>query len=302
MHGNPKLSLGEIRDGFHRELATSVLHIRGHRNVRGTEVPVYNNADKDNDQSVDLAARIAAMMPVASAEAQRGTKAGTAFERAVRRFIDEGNAALMGVCPWQLRSSADKPISRFSQYAHLDEVQAAIKANPELESVVGGDYLVKPDIVVWRDPIDPHAVNRAAGTDLFGENFVSRSPAIKKADSSTHHPILHASVSCKWSIRSDRSQNTRTEALNLVRNRKGRTPHIVAVTMEPMPSRIASIAIGTGDIDCVYHAALDELVVAVESGAEEHGSSWVRAQKRLATMISSRRLRDIGDLPLDLLT
>ena len=45
-------------------------------------------------------------------------------------------------------------------------------------------------------------------------------------------PILHASVSCKWTLRSDRSQNSRTEALNLIRNRKGHLPHIVVVTAD----------------------------------------------------------------------
>ena len=46
------------------------------------------------------------------------------------------------------------------------------------------------------------------------------------------------------------------------RNRKGNLPHIVVVTGEPMPARIASLALGTGDIDCVYHFALYELVDA----------------------------------------
>jgi hypothetical protein len=65
--------------------------------------------------------------------------------------------------------------------------------------------------------------------------------------------LLHAVISCKWTIRSDRSQNTRTEALNLIRNHKGNLPHIMAITAEPLPTRIASIALGTGDLDSVYH-------------------------------------------------
>ena len=35
-------------------------------------------------------------------------------------------------------------------------------------------------------------------------------------------------------MRSDRAQYSRTEALNLIRNRKGRLPHIVVVTGEPL--------------------------------------------------------------------
>ena len=106
--------------------------------------------------------------------------------------------------------------------------------------------------------------------------------------------ILHASVSCKWTIRSDRSQNTRTEALNLLRNRKGHTPHIVAVTAEPLPTRIATLALGTGDIDCVYHFALPELISAIEQADKQDQLDMLMA------MIEGRRLRDISDLPFDL--
>jgi hypothetical protein len=85
-------------------------------------------------------------------------------------------------------------------------------------------------------------------------------------------------------MRSDRAQNTRTEALNLIRNRKGKTPHIVAATMEPMPTRLAFIAMGTGDMDCVYHAALYELEeAAAESGNEDQAET-------LPTLVSGRRL------------
>ena len=52
--------------------------------------------------------------------------------------------------------------------------------------------------------------------------------------------------------------------MNLIRNRKGHLPHIVVVTGEPLPSRLSSIALGTGDIDCVYHFALEELINAVD--------------------------------------
>ena len=95
-------------------------------------------------------------------------------------------------------------------------------------------------------------------------------------------------------MRSDRAQNSRTEALGLIRNRKGHLPHIVVVTGEPLPARISSLALGTGDIDCVYHFALNELVETVkEIGAED-------SMEMLNILITGRRLKDISDLPLDL--
>ena len=108
--------------------------------------------------------------------------------------------------------------------------------------------------------------------------------------------ILHASISCKWTLRSDRAQNARSEGLNLVRNRKGRLPHIAVITAEPMPGRVASLALGTGDIDCVYHFALYELRKALVDQKREE------TLDTLDMMIEGKRLRDISDLPLDLVT
>lgn len=82
--------------------------------------------------------------------------------------------------------------------------------------------------------------------------------------------------------------------MNLIRNRKGHTPHIAIVTAEPYPQRIASVALGTGDIDCVYHMALPELEIA----AKEYDNPVVIDM--LDTLIAGKRLRDISDLPFDL--
>jgi len=61
-----------------------------------------------------------------------------------------------------------------------------------------------------------------------------------------------------------------------------------------LPSRLASLCLGTGDIDCVYHFALHELVESIESIDAQD------AAELLDTMIQGHRLRDISDLPLDL--
>jgi hypothetical protein len=69
----------------------------------------------------------------------------------------------------------------------------------------------------------------------------------------------------------------------------------VAVTAEPLPGRLASLALGTGDLDCVYHFALVELQETVASLEMEE-----EAKQMLSDLIQGRRLKDISDLPLDL--
>jgi len=52
--------------------------------------------------------------------------------------------------------------------------------------------------------------------------------------------------------------------------------------------------LGTGDLDCVYHFALNELKEAVsEIGNQDQ-------MDMLNTMMEGQRLRDISDLPFDL--
>ena len=68
----------------------------------------------------------------------------------------------------------------------------------------------------------------------------------------------------------------------------------MVVTGEPTPSRLSSLALGTGDIDTVYHFALPELIEAT------HASGNDEAMRTLDTLINGQRLRDIADLPLDL--
>ena len=149
--------------------------------------------------------------------------------------------------------------------------------------------LIKPDIIILRETEEDAQIN--AQERLVDESTTNLA-SLRKANGGKS--IFHASISCKFTMRSDRAQNSRSEALNLIRNRKGRTPHIVVVTAEPLPSRLASLALGTGDLDFVYHIALPELVAAVN----KRGSA--DSKESLKIMIEGKRLRDISDLPLDL--
>jgi hypothetical protein len=174
----------------------------------------------------------------------------------------------------------------------LQRILDANRQNREFRTAFSSDYLVLPDIVVGRAPVSAAEINQIENLLEPGSPLASHTPL--RAENNDGQVILHASISCKWTIRSDRAQNTRTEALNLIRNRKGNTPHIMVVTGEPMPTRLASLAMGTGDLDCVYHMALNELDAAASAAGDES------QLEMLELLVSGRRLRDISDLPFDL--
>ena len=213
---------------------------------------------------------------------------GTVFEDICLSFLRDCFGMLAPFRPGTWGFARNLSIARFEQYKHLVELDDLASKHPALAAALGGSYIIKPDIVIFREPEDA-AIN--IHEKLVDELSANRT-ILRKANGADS--ILHASISCKWTIRSDRSQNSRTEALNLIRNRKGHLPHIAVVTAEPMPGRIASIALGTGDVDCVYHFALPELHRAVAKVASED------SVELMDNMIRGNRLKDISDLPLDL--
>ena len=236
--------------------------------------------------SIDLIAKLGQLADCA--QKPPGQTAGAMFENICLAFLEESLAQLAHIRPGTFRVAKGRTISQFEQYAHLDELRVLADGNRELKTLLGSDYLIKPDVVVIKEALQDHQINRN-GTLI--DAGIARRTSLRASNGAK--ASLHASVSCKLTIRSDRVQNTRSEALNLLRNRKGRAPHIVAVTAEPAPSRIAAIALGTGDIDCVYHFALPELVQVLNEQGRD-------SLDLVETMVNGKRLRDIADLPFDL--
>jgi hypothetical protein len=282
------------------------LRVKYHRNLCGdvfgqTAAGHYNTADKDSPTSVALAAGIAARLPgpfCPVPNIPKGQTAGARFAAYTTRFIEDGFALLRDFRPGDWIFSAAQGaagITAYEQYRHLADLDAVARAHPEVRAALGGDYLITPDIIVGRRPVPVAVIDSDPANPVVGdaaETHARLTPL--RADNPPNLPSLHASISCKWTMRSDRAQNTRTEALNLLRNRKGRSPQMIVVTAEPLPSRLMSIAVGTGDIDCCYHSFLSELVESAR--AADLGDQL----EMLDTMISGRRLRDISDLPFDL--
>lgn len=277
----------EARKAFHRSLLESTLTI----NSAG----VVSNADSSNTTSKAIAKGIADRLQAETiGERIAGQTSGNQFESICAQFVQNTFTHLNHLRPgtWDIHQVSGRnrlEIARYEQYAHLVALDRAAKNDAELAAALGSDYTITPDIVVVRDTEPDHIIN--TGTILVDDQ-VSTHASLRKT--SNGQPLLHASISCKWTIRSDRAQNARSEALNLIRNRKGHLPHIMVVTAEPTPSRLASIALGTGDINCVYHFALYELQATVEAlGLHD-------AADMLAIMVDGKRLKDISDLPLDL--
>lgn len=279
------MSIAQLRTAYHRKLCAQALFMK-------KDVP--NIADLSSAASSAIAQELIRQIGHPLTEKSlSGQTAGDLFEQFTKEFLQESFNLLQRLRPGKWLFSV-RSLSEFEQYEHLGDLQRILHEQPGLRAALGGDYLITPDITIGRYPASDDEINQE--TLIVGDSITTcQYSPLRAVNRPTPKLILHASISCKWTMRSDRAQSIRAEGLNLIRNRKGHTPHIVAVTAEPLPTRLASLALGTGDLDCTYHFALPELKAAVtKTGSSEQ-------LELLMAMIDGRRLRDISDLPLDLI-
>jgi NgoMIV restriction enzyme len=141
---------------------------------------VPNFADVDNAESLRIAAGVLDVLAIERAVNPAVPLApGGPLEQAVCDHLSEELARRHADREWLVGRGT--VITGFDQYAHLSAVDSLVRANPELRITIGMDYLIRPDVTVGLG----HAVT-ASGL-----------------------PPLHAAISCKWTIRSDRVQNIR---------------------------------------------------------------------------------------------
>ena len=300
----------ELRRQYHQRICRDIIRITTNPRT-GRTYP--NFADGANTNSREIAYGIVELLEYqTNTEILSGQSAGGGFEQITRDYLDAAFLMLEHLQPsGEFIYRTHTPISDFEQYEHLAKLERLVdrllhgddEENRELATALGHEYIIVPDIAVERLPVSDEKINER-GTIIDMQDDVAKLTPIRLANSADPaHPrrILHASISCKWTIRSDRSQNARTEALNLLRNRAGTVPRICTITAEPMPTRIQSVASGTGDIDAVYHFALHELKQTLSLLAASGNVGMYDQLDILTALINGNRLRDISDLPFDLL-
>lgn len=279
--------IAEARKRYHKGLLENgILTVDAHG--------IPSNADSSSKLSIAIAQGIASQLFAETHDKAVGQTSGAKFEQLNMQFLMETFPNLQNLRPgkWHIVKLGNRnaiKTSSFAQYEHLEYLSQLTESDAKLAASMGNDYMVAPDVVVYREPVSDEEINSPS---VIVDDSVCTMADIRAKNGGL--PVLHASVSAKWTMRSDRAQNSRTEALGLIRNRKGHLPHIVVVTGEPLPGRLASLALGTGDIDCMYHFALYELIEAVKAtGAED-------SIEMLNVLIDGKRIKDISDLPLDL--
>lgn len=131
--------------------------------------------------------------------------------------------------------------------------------------------------------------------EVGGESLLNLDVTASRQRHSPRTPTLEMGLSLKWSLRTDRAQDCRSQGAKMASLRRGRMPHFAVVTMEPRPYMLNLLGGGSGEVDCVYHLDLP----ALRRSVEEVCSAKPRRRKTLDTfnrLVAQRRLRDWDEL------
>lgn len=211
------MTISNLRHEYHQQICQTIIRIRKDpKNNR--EYP--NFADGNSKASTAIALGVVQRLGYASNyQIIAEQHAGGLFQTITKDFLQEAFTLLLHLRPgnWEYRVNKTS-ISGYDQYEHISHLKEVVENDSNLRSALGGDYVVAPDIVIGRIPVFDEEVNSIRNVINTSENISTLTP-FRAVNQKVIRPILHASISCKWTIRSDRSQNTRTEALNLIRNR-----------------------------------------------------------------------------------
>ena len=135
-----------------------------------TSTGVASNADTSSKASKAISRRIVDILVeeqhhnVSTVEKISGQTLGSQFELLTMEFLQETFPRLQGLRPgrWtilQLGNNNKLKTSDFSQYEHLAYLNTLTAQNAQLAAALGNDYLVSPDVVVYRDLCSDAEIN-----------------------------------------------------------------------------------------------------------------------------------------------
>lgn len=192
---------------------------------------------QERETSRDLTLHVLRLLSANQPSHQTKPRATSVFAEAVASHLAKELPMEAPSRPWLVfAGDRGRYVSRFRQYHYLPQRAAAMIADETstLRTEWGTELPLPPDVAV------------GLGTD---ESDI----------------FLHAVITCLWTIEPETVPGIKHQGTLLNRLRHGRQPHIVVVTAEMLPDRLGALGYGTGEIDGIYHVALQELKDAVAS-------------------------------------
>ena len=125
---------------------------------------VPSNADKSSKLSVSIALGIANRLMAETHDKSVGQTSGAKFEQLNMEFLSNTFPKLQNLRPgtWHITKLGNRnsmKTSSFAQYEHLDYLNRLTAYDRKLAASMGNDYMVAPDVVVYRDTVSDEDIN-----------------------------------------------------------------------------------------------------------------------------------------------
>lgn len=135
---------------------------------------IASNADSSNAPSVAIAKIVAEKLNAKVGTKLKGQTSGNLFEKVTMNFLEKTFPRLQHLRPgnWKilnLGNQSNIKTSDFAQYEHLAYLSEIISQNKLLATTLGNDYIVAPDIVVYRKLYNDAEIN--SGTNFINDEI-----------------------------------------------------------------------------------------------------------------------------------
>ena len=125
---------------------------------------IPSNADKASKLSVEIAKNIADRLMAETHEKVVGQTSGAKFEQINMEFLANTFPKLQNLRPgkWHIVKLGNRnsmKTSSFAQYEHLADLQHLREYSLKIAALLGNDYMVAPDVVVYREPETDAEIN-----------------------------------------------------------------------------------------------------------------------------------------------
>ncbi|MGH1564729.1 NgoMIV family type II restriction endonuclease [Mumia sp. DW29H23] len=265
-----------------------------------------NTSDASERFSVELGEALFDALHV-SPDARGSEPTGDPFSKKVAAAL----SAQLGDRGCSLVIEPERALNQFEQFRHVGALRD-MKAEPSREFVKAWTSLGR---FAGRRLTDPNDQERFASLaaevdaavakesdarrilleEVGEESLLNLDVTASRQRPGPKTPSLEIGLSLKWSLRTDRAQDCRSQGAKMASLRRGRMPHFAVVTMEPRPYMLNLLGGGSGEIDCVYHLDLP----ALRSAVEQTCRGRPRRRATLDTfnrLVAQRRLRDWDEL------
>ena len=174
----------EARKGFHASLLKSKL-------LTTSEKGIPSIADVGSRLSIEISRGIIALLgSEVAGDRLSGQMSGAKFEDVVGEFLRLTFPKLQNIRPGNFevkKGSSRLAIAECDQYDHLAALKTATESDPALAVALGADYIIKPDIMIFRHPEDDDKINHS---EYLVSSFVAKRTSIRSLNN--QRPILHA--------------------------------------------------------------------------------------------------------------